>query len=52
MYPRIGFRYTNFVVFPELCITDIHVRIYSMKHTLLNSAKQVLFEIVEELPEN
>ena len=43
---------TQLVVFPELCITGYTCQDLFYEHTLLNSAKQVLFEIVEELPEN
>ena len=43
---------TQLVVFPELCITGYTCQDLFYEHTLLNKAKQVLFEIVEELPEN
>ena len=43
---------TQLAVFPELCITGYTCQDLFYEHTLLNKAKQVLFEIVEELPEN
>ena len=43
---------TQLVVFPELCVTGYTCQDLFYEHTLLNRAKQVLFEIVEELPEN
>ena len=42
---------TQLVVFPELCITGYTCQDLFYEHTLLNKAKQVLFEIVEESPE-
>ena len=43
---------TQLVVFPELCITGYTCQDLFYEHSLLNKTKQVLFEIVEELPEN
>ena len=43
---------TQLVVFPELCITGYTCQDLFYETTLLDNAKKVLFEIVEELPEN